>query len=260
MKNQTINLKDVLNIKDSISDKFHKKTSIKNISANNIPYDEWPVSWKKINYKEYPRFKKIKLEPNTISDIQSFIHIIKQRRSERNFDTNRTIDFKTISQLLYLSSKINHVNKDGQLALRSWPSAGARYPLELYILNSNLAGIDPNYSFHYNVKRNILEKMFPIQTPKKIFVEATGQNWTKNASCIFVITAVFNRTKIKYGDRGYRYCLLDCGHFAQNILLASTYLKLKSCPIGGFSDKIINDCLDIDGSGEGAIYLIAIGK
>lgn len=95
----------------------------------------------------------------------------------------------------------------------------------------------------------------------KFFIELTGQKWAENASCIIAITAVFGRTKIKYGgDRGYRYCLLDCGHLAQNILLTCTYLNLKGCPIGGFSDKQINDFLDLDGVNEAALYLIAIGR
>lgn len=68
------------------------------------------------------------------------------------------------------------------------------------------------------------------------------------------------RTRIKYGDRGYRLTLIEAGHLSQNILLLATELGLGSCPLAGFIDSEVNKLLDISLQKEVALYMIAIGK
>jgi len=80
-----------------------------------------------------------------------------------------------------------------------------------------------------------------------------------NCSLLLVITAMFGRTKIKYGERGYRFVLLEAGHVAQNICLAAVGMNLGACPIGGFVDDLVHEVLDVDGVDEAAIYAVAIG-
>jgi SagB-type dehydrogenase family enzyme len=71
---------------------------------------------------------------------------------------------------------------------------------------------------------------------------------------------MFNRTKIKYGERGYRYILLDAGYIGENIYLVSNAMGLGVVSIGGFIDDDINELLDINGVDEAVIYIFAIGK
>jgi SagB-type dehydrogenase family enzyme len=82
----------------------------------------------------------------------------------------------------------------------------------------------------------------------------------RNASLIIFITAIFERSVFKYGDRGYRFIFLEAGHVAQNINLVSNALGLGSVNIGGFFDREIDDFLDLDGVTHSTIYMIAIGK
>ena len=77
---------------------------------------------------------------------------------------------------------------------------------------------------------------------------------------IVFITAVFERSVFKYGDRGYRFVLLEAGHVAQNINLAVTALGLGCVNIGGFFDRDIDEFLGIDGLTHSSVYLMAIGK
>ena len=79
------------------------------------------------------------------------------------------------------------------------------------------------------------------------------------ASAVFLITAVFGRSKIKYGERAYRFALLEAGHAMQNLLLAATGLGLGSCPVGGFIDDRLHDLIGIDGVEEAALYAGIIG-
>lgn len=77
---------------------------------------------------------------------------------------------------------------------------------------------------------------------------------------VIIITACFNRTLQKYGERGYRYVFLDAGHVGENIYLSSSYLNLGCVAIGGFDDDKLNDTLGIDGKNESSIYVLTIGK
>ena len=80
-----------------------------------------------------------------------------------------------------------------------------------------------------------------------------------NAPVVIIWTAVFSRTKWKYGQRAYRYIYLDAGHIAQNLALSATSIGLGSCQIGAFFDDEINQILDINGFDESAIYMSVVG-
>jgi SagB-type dehydrogenase family enzyme len=83
--------------------------------------------------------------------------------------------------------------------------------------------------------------------------------WTRVSSLIILITAVFERSTIKYGDRGYRFALLEAGHVAQNINLVANALGLGSINLGGYFDRRADDFLGIDGLTHSTIYMAGIG-
>ncbi len=139
------------------------------------------------------------------------------------------------------------------------PSAGALYPLELYPAVLNGVGI-PAGLFHYNVRRHDLEHLPTLNLREAIADAIFVPEVAATASMIVAITAVFGRTKIKYGERGYRFGLLEAGHVAQNLCLAATALGLGTCPLGGFVDDAINSLLDVDGLDEATLYLVAVGQ
>ena len=66
--------------------------------------------------------------------------------------------------------------------------------------------------------------------------------------------------KVKYGERGYRFALLECGHIAQNLLLAAEAEGLAAVPIGGFVDDMINDLMGLDGVSEAVVYVVLAGS
>jgi len=85
------------------------------------------------------------------------------------------------------------------------------------------------------------------------------KNLAYDSSVLFFITALFERATFKYGDRGYRFVLLEAGHVAQNINLASGGLRLGCMNIGGFFDRQIDDLLGLDGVTHSTVYLVAVG-
>ena len=87
-----------------------------------------------------------------------------------------------------------------------------------------------------------------------------NQKWIKKSAMLIIVTAIFERTTTKYGDRGYRHILTEYGHIAQNVYLLSSAFGLGCCSIGGFIDNGLNKLLDIDPVDESVIGVIAVGS
>jgi SagB-type dehydrogenase family enzyme len=79
------------------------------------------------------------------------------------------------------------------------------------------------------------------------------------AAALLVVTAVFPRTQFKYGQRGYRFALLEAGHVVQNVLLAAADLGLPALPLGGFYDRRLDAIVGADGLDEASVYSVALG-
>lgn len=139
-----------------------------------------------------------------------------------------------------------------------YPSAGARYPLEVYPIVLNCAGIKPG-AYHYSVRGHVLEQLMVAPTIARQMAVATGDRRIANAGCVMVLTSVYGRTVEKYGARGFRYILLEAGHLAQNLALVGAALGLGCIPVGGFGDNTIVALLDVDPKAEDPVYLFAVG-
>ncbi len=240
----------------SFSDKFHTVTNNKWLDKK-VNEESIPQSWIKIHFKTYPRFDRIHLN-SEISEKSKLVKIIKSRHSARKF-TGEHILKRELSRLLSLSCGLINLGKTLDESRRSYPSAGARYPLEVYPIILNCKGVEKGL-YHYNVKENSLELLLEEDLTNWIIKTTGGEKWIANATMIFIITGVLDRTRIKYGDRGYRYVLIEAGHLGQNICLLATEMGLGSCTLGGYIDSQVNKLLDINLQKEFTLYLIAVGK
>jgi SagB-type dehydrogenase family enzyme len=82
----------------------------------------------------------------------------------------------------------------------------------------------------------------------------------RQAAALVLVTAVFYRSTFKYGDRGYRFVLLEAGHLAQNAILAAGSIQLASASIGGFADRDADRYLEVDGLSESTVYVLLLGR
>lgn len=244
-------------LKISKAEKFHQKTKISDFGSFPVtPYSNWPEAWKKIFYKAYPRFKQVILPVPTINKY-NLLETFFNRESCRKF-SRTPITLQQFNDLLYYSAGMKNFVKRDDSTKRFYPSAGGRYPLEVYPFVFQAEGIE-SAVYHYHVKTHslelILEKPFFAQTFKQF-----NQPWMKKSAVLLIITAVFDRTENKYQDRGYRHILTEYGHLAQNVCLVSSALNLGCCSIGGFIDDGLNKLLDIDGIDESIVGVITIGN
>lgn len=259
---QKINFNPLLKGDSLLSSKYQNKSSINHLDRNLIPYEKWSDDWKRIYYKEYPRFPKIvlKTKPSSLRH-KSILAALEDRSSEREYTANKKVEYSEVSNLLRYSSGINTHREVIAFPKRFIPSGGMRFPNEIYILvNNNKVKNLKQFSYHYNIKRNCLEEMFLIKDYEKLASSIYVHDWVAKSAMIICISAVFNRSRVKYGERGYRFCLIEAGHIGQNISLISAGMGLKCCALGGFSDHKINSELELNANEESVLYLFAIGK
>ena len=124
---------------------------------------------------------------------------------------------------------------DFQQNLRSSPSAGGLYPAEIYIAVRKVSGVEPGI-YHYNVVNHEIELLIPGDPTGQMYDVCCGQEFVHNTSIVIIMSGVLARTKLKYGERGYRYVLIDIGNLGQNIYLSCASLDLAIMTTCGFFD------------------------
>ncbi len=146
----------------------------------------------------------------------------------------------------------------GDRSFRTVPSAGAMYPLELYVYAGAVASLEPSL-YHFRAKQAELQRLRTL--PRSDLAAAFVQtNALEAAAAVILVAAVFPRTTFKYGERGYRFALLEAGHVAQNVNLAAAALSLPAANIGGFFDRELEALLELDGVESSVLYAIAVGS
>jgi len=179
---------------------------------------------------------------------------IETRRSVRDYSAE-PLSSEKLSRLLHAAQGIT----ERRWGLRAAPSAGALYPIELYAVVHNVAGLEPGV-YHYAVQQHGLELLRAGDFRTAVMQAGLWQDFLGRASVCFILSAIFQRTRWRYRERSYRYVLLEAGHVGQNLYLAATSMGLGACAVGAFLDDDLNDLLGLDGKEEAALYVITVGR
>jgi SagB-type dehydrogenase family enzyme len=132
-------------------------------------------------------------------------------------------------------------NRDG---LRTAPSAGALYPLEIYLVAGSVNDL-PGGIWHYLPDNHRLEHLSDTDVQPTLAHATLDQAWIREAAAVVVFTAVFGRTTRKYGKRGIRYVHIEAGHAAENLFLQAVSLGLNTVVVGAFQDDAIRNTLGL---------------
>lgn len=179
-------------------------------------------------------------------------HALAWRRSERGFDPT-PLGLTTLATVL---AAAHGVSERATWARRSTPSAGALYPLDVYIVANGVEGLLPGIYRHDALDERLEELRTGVVWGLR---EALVHEELADAPVLAIVTSLLWRTRFKYGLRGYRFALFEAGHVVQNLLLACSALDLGAIPIGGFYDRRLEELLAIDGVNEVALYCAAFG-
>ncbi len=169
------------------------------------------------------------------------------RRSVREF-TEEELRIETISKLLWAAQGVT----EGRYGLRTAPSAGATYPLELYVATAA-------YLARYDPARHDLTLTIDGDVRPALAGAALGQPWVEKAPVVFVFAAVVSRTAERYGERAERYVAMEVGMASENLMLEAVALGFGSVAVGAFEDEAVKEVLRLPE--EQKIYLIVpVGK
>jgi SagB-type dehydrogenase family enzyme len=140
---------------------------------------------------------------------------------------------------------------------RPTPSGGALYPLELYAVALDVAGLEPGVH-HYDPYAHRLERLGAVQRDDvaRVLVDA---ELALHAAALLAITGMFFRSRFKYGLRGYRFVLLEAGHVVQTATLAAAALGVPALPLGGYYDRLLDELVGADSLHEATVYALLLG-
>lgn len=177
---------------------------------------------------------------------------ILKRRSVRNY-VDEPLTLSIISQLLWAAQGITHPR-----GFRTAPSAGALYPLEIYIIAGKVTNLDAGI-YKYKPRGHELLKIIEGDKRTELYRVALRQRPIKDAPVIMVFCAVYKRTIGKYKKRGIRYILMEIGHSSQNVCLQAVSLDLGTVTLGAFNDKKVSEIIGCK-EYEHPLYIMPIGK
>lgn len=174
---------------------------------------------------------------------------ISRRRSQRKFK-DTPLSQEHLSQILWAAQGIT-----SQYGFRSAPSAGATFPLTVYVAVGEVKDI-PAGVYRYRPEGHYLEAISDKDIRNKLLTSALGQVMIAEAPVDIIITAEYNRTTHRYRKRGVRYVDMEVGHAGQNIYLECESLGLGTCAVGAFDDRAVKQLLGIR---EDPLYIMPIG-
>jgi len=209
----------------------------------------------------------LKVPEGILSEIQlprtgasALMDLLARRRSHRDFAPCE-MPVEHVSALLAAGyGAIAPARFSGQTAFlrRTVPSAGGLFPLEMYAFTQRVRGLEDGL-YHYDVVAHSLQLLHRGNLWPTLEPMFYAYPFMKDANLVVAMAAVFRRIQTKYGPRGYRYALLECGHVAQNICLRGSELGLETLCMGGFLDSSLNELLRLRPKEEGTLYTVAAG-
>lgn len=195
--------------------------------------------------------KKVRLPKPEASNRSSIEEFIAKRRSVRRYK-DEELSESVISRLLWAAQGISSGG-----GLRTSPSAGALYPLEVHVVTGGEGELEPGV-YRYIPEGHTLLREIAGDVREKLSKAALSQPMIRNAPVSFVISAVYARITGKYGSRGLRYAHMEAGHAAQNVYLLGVELGIGTCAVGAFEDEEVKNVLKLPGNEE-PLYILPLG-
>lgn len=189
-------------------------------------------------------------KPNYSSAV-SVEEALKNRRSIRKYKDER-LTLAEVSQLLWAAQGIT-----ATWGGRTAPSAGALYPMEIYMVAGEVEGLESGV-YRYIPKEHAIAKQVEGDIRQKLSDAALGQKVIRDAPISLILAAVYERTTGKYGKRGIRYVHIEVGHIGQNVYLQAETLGLGTVMVGAFDDQKVKDILGLDN--EEPLGIMPVGR
>ena len=196
--------------------------------------------------------EQINLPNPELTGKQSVELLLQQRRSVRSYQKS-ALNLAEVGQLLWSAQGVSDTQ-----GLRTAPSAGALYPLKLFVVVGDVNELSSGI-YQYNPEEHSLLKTANGDLRKSLQKAALNQSCIVDAAIIFVFTANYQRTTWKYGKRGVRYVHMEVGHAGQNLFLQAEALHLGTVVVGAFDDDEVREVLNLDSNVQ-PLSLMPVGR
>ncbi|NIM65390.1 MAG: SagB/ThcOx family dehydrogenase [Candidatus Latescibacteria bacterium] len=177
---------------------------------------------------------------------------IRSRRSVRDY-SGKPLTLGEVSQLLWAAQGIT--SPQGE---RAAPSAGALYPLELYVAVGDVENL-PQGIYKYHPRRHSLIRIDDADVRAKLSTAALAQSCVRDGAVTILIASVHRRITGTYGRRGIQYIYMEAGHVSQNIHLQAEALNLGTVAVGAFDDRSVKIVMKL-AEDEEPLYIMPVGR
>jgi SagB-type dehydrogenase family enzyme len=203
--------------------------------------------------------RALALPPPKRSEV-TLAEVLLSRRSHRSFGSGELTQPELAAVLDAAYGVTSGAAAADSQQLRTVPSGGALYPLEVYAVVARVEGAEAGL-YHLDPLRRALEVLSLGPSPLVVLKDAAVYpEIVEGCAVTLLVTGIFWRSRFKYGQRGYRFTLLEAGHVVQNVVLMCTALDLAAVPIGGFYDRPVDVLLGADGVNESIVYAVCLGR
>ncbi|HSL52447.1 MAG TPA: SagB/ThcOx family dehydrogenase [Candidatus Deferrimicrobiaceae bacterium] len=194
----------------------------------------------------------VRLSRLTRSSERSLERVLQVRRSVREY-SRKPLTQDELAQLLWAAQGVT-----GPEGLRTAPSAGALYPLEVDVVIGDVDGL-PSAIYRYKPDRHELVLTREGDRRRELSAAALGQDCVEAGAAVIALSGVYERTTAKYGERGIRYVHMEVGHAAQNVCLQAAALGLGAVVVGAFEDGRVKRVLGL-ARDEEPLSLLPVGR
>ena len=229
--------------------------------SNRNPAERHLVSSTIAAVKQYPGAHSVSL-PTPKPGENTFTHLAAARTSGRNFASTE-LSVADISAILYWSmcESVPHNQTDvTDFVRRPYPSGGAKFPIEAYVLTDNHNELG-TAGYHYRPDTHVLERVVGLsQDQMQVIKKGYGYQFVSDIPVLFVFSYIRERNVPKYGYFGEKLALLEAGHIGQNIVMMATDCAVQAVPLAGGDYVNLDSLLELDSYNESSFYTIGLGK
>lgn len=193
----------------------------------------------------------IDLPPPVLKGARTLEECLKARRSCRSF-SGEPLGLEDAAQLLWAAQGVT-----GLGGLRTAPSPGALYPMHLYLIALDVAGLRPG-AYAYDPDRHVISLWKSGDLRVKLKKAACGQEEVEAAPAAILFAVAGGRVQREFGEHGSRLACIEAGHIAQNICLQAAALSLGALTYGKIDAAEMKKLLDLPHPEEAA-YLVLAG-
>jgi len=236
---------------------FHEITKHSYTSVRSSPHF---LDWdnKPLPYKIYPGAASISL-PRDLN--LSSTPALAALSSYVPADFSAPIETASLTRILFCADGLTRQKRvgDDDYHFRAAASAGALYPIEIYLAAGSVEGLETGL-YHFSPADLRMAGLRRGDWRSYIADAAAKRPSLLRARAVIAMSAIYWRSEWKYRARAYRYCYWDAGTILANLLAAAAAEEISAEVITAFEDAALETLLGIDGEREGMVALVALGR